>query len=142
MDEDNWLELEQLVCKGCGAKLAAMLHSPFCDDYRLYCDRCPQAIEVSYYDPGLRRLLGDRSDWVAVMAVIESALQGCGCGGRFRGDAARRCFDCGAVVQLAAGKDLMPDFWADLDVDRAQVQWDEFAAKFLGEGRWAADVGP
>jgi hypothetical protein len=71
--------------------------------------------------------------------VMESALQGCDCGGRFRGDAARRCFDCAAVVELAAGKDLMPDFGADLDADRAQVQWDEFAAKFLGEGRWAAD---
>ena len=58
------------------------------DDNRLYCDRCPRAIEVSYYDPVLRREVGQLlalHSWEQVMAAIEPLLGSCRCGGLFRG---------------------------------------------------------
>ena len=54
--DDNWLDAE--VVAGCDERLFAVVHSPMCDDHRLYCDQCPRAIEVSYYDPVLRREVG------------------------------------------------------------------------------------
>ncbi len=82
--DDNWLDAEVVACPGCGERLFAVVHSPMCDDHRLYCDRCPRAIEVSYYDPVLRcevdQLLA-RYSWEQVMAAIEPLLGSC----RFRG---------------------------------------------------------
>ena len=44
--DDNWLDAEVVACPGCGERLFAVVHLPMCDDHRLYCDRCPRAIEV------------------------------------------------------------------------------------------------
>jgi hypothetical protein len=138
MDDDNWLEAEVVTCPGCGAQLFCGIHSPFCDDHRLYCDHCPRAREISYYDPELRgvtdRLSAQRT-WEQLMAAVEPLLRACSCGGRFRADAPRHCFSCGAVVLAAAGKDLSPYTGCE-DAKRAptpeeQAGFDRFEAVFV-----------
>ena len=60
MDDDNWLEAEVIACPSCGLRLYSVLHSPMFDDFRLYCDRCPRAVEVR--NPlGRRRCHTDRT---------------------------------------------------------------------------------
>src|SRR5947209_6339576 len=91
---DNWLEAEVVGCPGCGTRLYAVLHSPFCDDYRLYCGRCPRAVEVGFYDPLCRAAVDNLPagrTWEQTMAAIEPLRRPCGCGGQFRGAAPRRC---------------------------------------------------
>ena len=143
--DDNWLEAEVVACPSCGENLFAVLHSPFCDDYRLYCDRCPRAVEVSFYDPVCMAAvdaLPDGRTWESTMAAIEPLLRPCQCGGRFRGDAPRRCFACGVEVPAAARKDLSPymgceDGSRDPSPDEL-VAFDRFEADFIGRDRlWA-----
>ena len=145
--DDNWLEAEVVACPGCGEQLFAVLHSPMCDDHRLYCDRCPRAVEVSYYDPVLRRevdQLPAEHSWEQVMAAIEPLLRPCRCGGRFRGLAPRHCFRCGAEVPAAAGKDLSPYTGCE-DADRdptpeEQAAFDRFEAEYIRRKRlWVDD---
>ncbi len=144
--DDNWLEAAVIACPGCGERLFSVVHSPMCDDYRLYCDRCPQSIEVSYYDPVFCRQvekLPANHTWEKVMAAIEPLLRPCPCGGRFRGFAPRHCFACGAEVPAAAGKDLYPYIGCE-DADRdpspeKQAAFDQFEAKYIGRKRlWEA----
>lgn len=143
--EDNWLEAEVVACPGCGERLFAVLHSPFCDDYRLYCDRCPRAVEVSFYDPVCMAAvdaLPVARTWESTMAAIEPLLRPCRCGGRFRGDAPRYCFLCGAEVPAAARKDLSPHY-EGVELGREpteaeQSAYDRFEAEFVGrENLWA-----
>lgn len=133
-DDDNWLAAEVLACPGCGARLFAVLHSPFCDDHRLYCDRCPRAVEVSYYDATYSRVVDhSASSWDRIMAVIEPLLRPCDCGGPFRGRAARRCPACGVVVPAAADKDLSP-YLGDDDDDPGEenlAAFEAFEAAFI-----------
>jgi hypothetical protein len=49
--DDNWLDAAVIVCPGCGMRLFRVIHSPFCDDHRLYRDRCPRAIECGAIVP-------------------------------------------------------------------------------------------
>ncbi|HXD88748.1 MAG TPA: hypothetical protein VN641_19820 [Urbifossiella sp.] len=146
MDDDNWLEAEVVACPGCGERLFAVIHSPFCDDHRLYCDRCPRAAEVSFYDPVcmavVDKLPADRT-WEQTMAAIEPLLRPCACGGRFRGDAPRRCPSCATVVPAAARKDVSPYAGCE-DGSRdptpeVQAAYDQFeAASIRREQLWAA----
>jgi len=48
---EQWLHPHRVVCPQCHAQLFSVLHSPFADDYVLYCDRCARRVEVSFYDP-------------------------------------------------------------------------------------------
>ena len=140
--EDNWLEAEVVVCPGCGERLFAVMHSPMCDDYRLYCERCPRAIEISFYDPMLRaevdRLAGEKT-WERVMGAIEPLLQPCQCGGCFLGLAPRHCFTCGVEVPAAAGKDLSPYIGSEDGTrdptEEEQAAFDRFEREFLGRER-------
>jgi hypothetical protein len=45
---DDWLRPRLLDCPKCALRLFRIDHSPMMDDYRLYCDRCPRAIEISF----------------------------------------------------------------------------------------------
>jgi hypothetical protein len=143
--DDNWLEAEVVACSGCGQRLFAILYSPFCDDYRLYCDRCPRSVEVSFYDPvcvAASDRLREGRTWEKTMAAIEPLLRPCQCSGRFRGLAPRHCFACGAEVPAAAGKDLLPHF-EGVDLGREptpeeQAAFDRFEAEFVRRERlWA-----
>jgi hypothetical protein len=153
--DDNWLDAEVVACPGCDARLFAVVHSPMCDDHRLYCDCCPRAIEVSYYDPVLYRVVDQlpaKHTWEQVMTAIEPMLRQCRCGGRFRGLAPRHCFACGEEVPAAAGKDLSPYTGCE-DADRdpteqEQALYDRFSADFISRERpWvgsedaAPDIG-
>jgi hypothetical protein len=147
MDDDNWLEAEVVTCPRCGVRLYAVQHSPFCDDYRLYCELCPRAVEVSFYDPvcmaAVDRLPAGRT-WERAMAAIEPLLRACRCGGRFRGDAPRHCFTCGAEVPHAARKDLSP-YTEGVELGReptaeGQAAFDRFEAELIERERlWASD---
>lgn len=136
--DDNWLEAEVLNCPTCEEKLFAVSHSPFHDDHLLYCDRCPKALEISYYDPVYQRVVDQLPRprmWEGIMAAIEPQLKPCSCGGRFRGTASRRCFSCGSVVPAAARKDLTPyagyeDTGRDPTAEEF-VEHEQFIAEFV-----------
>jgi hypothetical protein len=115
-----------------------------CDDHRLYCDRCPRAIEISYYDPFYQRAtegLPENHTWKEAMARVEPLLKPCSCGGRFSATDQRHCFVCGSPVPEASGKDLSPYTGCE-DTDRdpnpdEQAAYDRFEAEFLRtEGLW------
>lgn len=97
-------------------------HSPLLDEYRLYCDSCPNSVEISYYDPVCleidRGLPADRRvSFGAKMAEIERRLRLCCCGGHYRYNASRRCYYCQAEVIIGeTGVDLWPTYY-DIDAD-------------------------
>jgi len=145
MADNDWLDPAVIACSRCGAMLFRVIHSPFCDDFRLYCDRCPRAIEISYHDPNCARILstlGQGHTREQIMAAMEPLLRPCTCGGRFRDAASRHCFACGAVVPEAATHDLSP-FTGCEDSDRdptqeEQAAYDRFEATFIGhDDLWA-----
>ena len=145
MAEDNWLDGAVIACPACGILLFRVIHSPFCDDHRLYCDRCPRAIEISYYDANYSRILntlGQSHAREQIMAATEPLLKPCVCGARFRDAAPRHCFACGVVVPEAAMHDLSPYTGCE-DSDRdptteERAEYDSFEAAFIGrEDLWA-----
>ena len=106
--EENWLEASIVSCRCCGVRLFCMLHSPMCDDHRLYCNRCPRAVEISFYDPVFEQAvegLSEESTWEQAMARVEPLLKACPCGGRYGSTELRHCFACGSLVPEAFGKD-------------------------------------
>lgn len=136
---DDWLQPRIIECPSCKFQLFQVGHSPFCDDYRLYCNRCPCAIEISFYDLTLVTIqngviVGDRSH---LMAAIEPRLLPCKCGGRYLDNAPRRCFGCGnaVIVEDAAGIDLSPYFGADFEgrdpTPDEQAKYDQYLEEFV-----------
>ena len=145
--DDDWLRQRVLECPKCALRLFRVDHSPMVDDYRLYCDRCPRAIEISLYDPTLtaaQKRLPAEHDRSQLMAAIEPLLRACVCGGRYRDDAPRRCFRCNAqvIADDPADVDLSPYIGPE-DQDREptdaeQARFDAFASEFVRtEDLWA-----
>ena len=127
-DSSDWLDPQVFSCPHCDTQLFRVVHSPFYDHWRLYCDSCANSVEVNYYDKIADALTAGVSSDVSVtpneryaaqMRAIEGALKSCSCGGRYQYDAPRRCYVCNtAVVHDAAGIDLWPGFVdADEDAD-------------------------
>jgi hypothetical protein len=145
MADDNWLDAAVIICPGCGTRLFRVIHSPFCDDHRLYCDRCPRAIEISYYDQNYGKVLvtlGQGHTREQIMAAMEPLLRPCRCGGRFRDTSPRHCFTCGAVVPEAPTHDLSPYTGCEDSnrepTEEEQAAYDKFDAAFIGrENLWA-----
>jgi hypothetical protein len=144
MSDDNWLDAAVIACPGCKVRLFRVIHSPFCVDYRLYCERCPRAIEISYYDTVYSKLLnalGEGQTREQIMAAMEPLLKPCKCGGHFRDTAPRHCFACGTAVPEAATHDLSPytgceDSGRDPTAEE-QAVYDQFEAAFIGrENVW------
>lgn len=114
-DDDNWLHASVFPCPHCGTQLFRVDRSPFADDYRIYCDRCPNSVEFSYYDDVCLQFDRDhRTDipdpghrWLALRDFIEAHLRSCDCGGSYRFNAARRCPTCGQPV-------VVNEPWVDL----------------------------
>lgn len=135
--DDNWLEAAVLSCPACGIRLFCMLHSPMCDDHRLYCERCPHAVEVSFYDPVFMKFvegLPEGYKWEEMAERLEPLLKPCVCGGKFCGTDRRYCFVCGALVPAAAGKDLAPYGGEDSNrepTEIEQAEFDRFTAEFI-----------
>lgn len=148
-DEENWLHGERIKCSRCHQWLYRVDHSPFYDEYFLYCDRCPIRVEVSFYNPVLKLVerqvrqapeTGQRELYQALMRAIEARLKPCLCGGTFRHDAPRRCFTCYTPVisDHPNGIDLYPG-WMDVsELDASlEVQADHWTAQFTRtEGIW------
>lgn len=115
MIEDNWLHANVFPCPHCGTRLFRVDHSPMSDNYTLYCDRCPNSVEVSYYDEVCLRLdkehLADVPEgWLREAAkreVIEQHLRPCDCGGTYHFNSARRCSSCHQPV-------IVEEPWVDL----------------------------
>ena len=82
---------EQIHCPHCHLLLERVDHSPFLDNYWLYCNRCPIRVEVSSYDPVLEQVQNqvrqatgtDRGEryYGALMRAVEARLNPCRCGG-------------------------------------------------------------
>src|SRR5579884_2738134 len=98
-EEEDWLHGERFQCFHCHQRLYRVDHSPFYDEYFLYCNRCPMRVEVSYYDPVFERVYkqvrqtyrtGEAELYVALMRAIEPHLKSCLCGGIFCHNAPRR----------------------------------------------------
>src|SRR5262249_47269956 len=112
---DNWLHANIFPCPHCGTPLFRVDRSPMSDDYRLYCDRCPNSVEVSYYDDVCRHLDEERradvpEGWpgeVAKGELIEQYLRPCDWGGSYQFNAARRCPTCQQPV-------VVDEPWVDL----------------------------
>jgi hypothetical protein len=124
-EEANWLYGEHFECPNCHQQLYRVDHSPFYDEYFLYCDSCPMRVEVSYYDPvykhidkHIRQTISkDESDmYTALMQAIEARLKPCACGGSFRHDSPRRCIICHTPVII--DDPIGIDLWSgDLSFD-------------------------
>ena len=142
--EENWLHGERIACSSCHQWLYRVDHSPFLDDYALYCTRCPIRVEVSYYDPVVRQVeqqvrqaSGARQgEWfVTFMRALEERLKPCRCGGSFRRDAPRRCFTCHAPVisDITMSIDLYPgwmDYASEPDAS-SEVQAEQWETQFI-----------
>ena len=144
MGAANWLEAEVITCPGCGLGLFTVFHSPHLDDHRLYCDCCPNAIEISYYDPAYARAVPPSGEYNRdqIMAAVEPLLRLCECGGRFRDNAPSRCFHCRAEVPAAAHKDLYPYIGCEGEerdpTPKELAEYRRFDAEFIRrEGFWA-----
>lgn len=109
--DENWLRAAVVHCPSCNAKLFRVDHSPFYDCWLLYCDCCPTAVEISYYDSriaSLRSQLNEDFDGGKLLEGIEKGLNLCTCGGSFRVTSPRRCFQCATIVLNESGADLSP----------------------------------
>ena len=122
LGEDNWLRAEIVACPNCQQELYRLDHPPLRDDYTLYCDQCANSVEVGFYDLVYSAIYKEvsvrgRGDYRELMHAIEQKLKPCSCGGHFRHDAPRRCYNCLAeVIRDVSGVDLYPAIYA-LDVD-------------------------
>lgn len=112
-----WLNPRLLSCPCCDTQLFAVDHSPFHDEWYLYCDSCACRAEVSYYDPIVGVI--EAPTFEERCALIERALRPCDCGGAFLFSAPRRCPSCRTVViDGTTGVDLWPGVGAMLPDER------------------------
>ena len=113
---DDWLNPSFLTCTCCKAKLFSVEHSGFYDAWFLYCDRCANRAEVSFYDAVVSAAPPSARPEDRFQAV-ERRLRPCSCGGNFGFTCARRCPFCQAVViEGPTSVDLWPDTYGiDLD---------------------------
>ena len=124
------LELTELACPTCDARLYSGWRSPFVDDCQYCCTGCARRVEVLHLDliaAEIRERIdaADESFWVQYHRQIESRLAACPCGGTFAHDAPRRCLACAT---------LLPD----VAVDR-EISFVDDAARYDGilvETRW------
>lgn len=137
--DDNWLNAKIIRCPACAAVLFQVDHSPMEDAWRLYCERCPKAALVSFYDRALAPLRAELTrsgDKDRFFRSIEERLRPCDCSGAFLFNAARRCYKCQQVVTKDHWVDLHPSFGGELDAEVSQETIDRFEAherKFLRE---------
>ncbi|HEU5014344.1 MAG TPA: hypothetical protein VFT66_17605 [Roseiflexaceae bacterium] len=127
----HWLNPATMICPQCNAHLYRVDHSPMADDWMLYCEQCANRVEVSYYDPvtlALDKTIPSGDDHYRVLIThIEDRLKPCDCGGRFRFDAPRRCYNClTAMITDGGGRDLWPAYY-DINVDERDPTEEEEA---------------
>lgn len=117
INDENWLHADTIKCPYCAQNLYRVDHSPMLDNHTLYCSKCANSVEVSFYDPiysAVYQTMLCRGvvQYREFMQEIEQRLKPCSCGGLFKHDAARRCYNCGyEVIKNETGVDLLPDFF-------------------------------
>jgi hypothetical protein len=137
---DNWLDARTLGCPHCQTPHYAVLRSPLYDEWQLYCDRCPNRVEIRHADP-VAQWLGDELSAragapvhrsVAHLRAIEKRLKPCSCGGRYRHDAPRRCHECHGVVMADAPDTDLWHMVYGIDADERDLTDEEaaIAARF------------
>jgi hypothetical protein len=138
--DDSWLRGVVFPCPHCHQALYRVDHSPFYDEYLLYCDRCANGVTVSYYDPMIaaidatlasQNVSGAGAERErARLRLIEERLRPCECGGRFRHDNPRRCPYClYVVIADEPGVDLWPGyFWVEDDRDQTDDEAERVGA--------------
>lgn len=117
-DDDNWLNAKVVQCPNCKTSLFQVDHSPMLDNWRLYCDGCPKSVEVSFYDKvveTIRLKFPAASHLNEFFEEIQNQLKDCVCGGRYRFNAVRRCFECGSSVVDDPNVDLYVLTGCELD---------------------------
>jgi hypothetical protein len=120
--EENWLRAAMITCPQCKEQLYRVDHSPMADDYHLYCDRCSNSVEVSFYDPVHMKISNKLSiqgkiEYKLLMMEIEKQLTPCDCGGNYRHNTSRRCHYClYEIITNGSGVDLWPAYY-NIDAD-------------------------
>lgn len=145
--DDNWLHGSIIACPHCQHRLYRVDHSPFADDWQLYCDGCANRVEVSYYDPvvdDIRMQVSIQTEQSAVAALvaqltaIEARLKPCSCGGHYRYDAPRRCHVCLSDVIIGEPDvDLWPGYFGIIEREPTPeevVLFEQFASKHIRSG--------
>lgn len=136
MKDDNWLNAAHFECPHCGEKLYRVDHSPFSDDYQLYCERCPRSVSVVKWTSEflIIRELATKNGQVTrnnLMKLVEERLQPCDCGGTFRDDAPRRCYQCGEIViSNMPDVDIYPYLPEEEFTETQEIRFAEFEEKF------------
>lgn len=99
-DSTDWLEPRVISCPSCTVKSYAVERSPFYNAWHLYCDQCAASVEVSYYNAHVKELRSQvpENDSQALLNLIEKGLASCDCGGKFKFNSPRRCFQCQTVL--------------------------------------------
>jgi hypothetical protein len=76
-------------------------HAGFGDVGFLYCDRCPNLVVFSAFDPVYEDIVGSVNPWMLNFFQkwkVERQLERCSCGGRFRFGAEPRCPLCNVEI--------------------------------------------
>lgn len=93
-------------CPACrvafGERVKGPYHAGFSDLAALYCDRCGRTRTVDWYGPGYPAEFRQVAPWSLSKEqkeVLESRIEPCECGGRFRFDAEPRCPWCHVTLR-------------------------------------------
>ena len=103
-------------CESCRAVFPyEIVHNGFNDSMFAYCELCGTTAIVNVLEA--ERRLGELPRVLApIPSIVETAIQPCSCGGRFRGDAPARCPSCYAALSADRAA-------AWLEAGRAGWQW-------------------
>lgn len=135
--ENTWLESKIISCPDCKTKSYAVERSPFYNSWHLYCEKCPKSVEISYYDPQIKKLRSEitENDSEALFDLIEQCLLKCDCGGKFKFNSPRRCFHCQIILTDKSNIDISIYTGCEVPPREAteaeQELFDEFEKKFV-----------
>lgn len=89
------------ICPTCKVRTVVDQPEPFHagwnDEGFLYCEKCPEIVVFSSYDPFYSALVGSKQPWVLAQnekRAVEEHIRLSSCGGRFRFGAQPRCPHC------------------------------------------------
>lgn len=124
-EDEDWLKQDIIQCPNCKENLLWTEHSPFENGYYLYCNSCPNRVDVSIYDKTFSEIhdslseklgVGFRENYFAfIMPIIEKKLAPCKCGGKYLFEAIRRCVYCSYPVIVGERNLWFVDYTEDSD---------------------------
>ena len=136
--DENWLRAKVVRCSQCETLHFQVDHSPMFDCWRIYCNACAKSAEVSFYDQVVALVRGTHPPQYSKSSFfeeIERQLRPCACGGSFLFDAARRCYNCNAVVSDDSAVDLYPFTGCELEsrdpTEEESAVYNEYWCRFV-----------